>query len=53
MVMMCKLRAPFAVENQYADYRRKRQNGVESGRGGGYLVYIEHFIWATFSFLSR
>ena len=47
-----QLRAPFAVENQYADYRRKRQNGVESGGGRGYLVYIEHFMGDVFFFIQ-
>ena len=47
-----QLWAPFAVENQYSDYRGKRQNGVEGGSGGGYLVYIEHFMGDVFFFIQ-
>ena len=39
-----QLRAPFPVENQDADNRRKGQKGVKGGSGCGDLIHIKHFV---------
>ena len=47
-----QFRSPFAIEDQHANNRRKRQDGVQRRSVGGDLVDVEHFVGNVLFFIQ-